>query len=805
MQIRKGEVKRNYNGEMMALLEYRRPNDIDVIFEYDDHIETTTYYNFKTGNVLRKTADLSEWIGVTCTDKARDDAKIIEAKSETEITLRYSDGDIISGVTLNDAVNGNFGRQYERTHQEVILSGKSDKRGRNIAEERDLTLKNVEYILYRYRKCLMIRPCGFGKTVIGLKLFSYPRYKKCLFLHPQKDELNIEKVRHAHLGKKITTKTYAWLRTLTDKEIKNLDYDIVFMDEAHNMGGNEEDGTGAVKTSIAVKKLMAYHPHTHFLGATATPIRMDGIDVGKELFNNHYCYPYTDEDAFEDGILKKPYYKYCVYDVVKKIRDKIKDSKVNVKMDRDELSRLLQLKEEDINEIDIRFMDKHIRNCCEKVLPDTRYMRFIVFYLTNEDIEKNKGKIEKWFKRAYPKHEISSIVVTSRTDKDLKDVDALPTEPSDPKYAGRIDLIFNCEMLCMGYHSELITGLVMDRKTQSLSKYLQMIGRLLSCDNDDPVIIFDIVDNLHSDFVYDIKEVPRLPLPKVEYADAKPTYANTIDHNARNWEKIIQNNRKAELADMLSDMHESRSATRGEPGEKKRTEKEKGFEETALTEPKSIYIAPVHDEPLSPDKALEQRFKEAEETIRENRLNWQEAVGVLAGIEDEFGTLSPAKLRTKAPAAVVPGKIWTGKRSIADSQDAEYTDSEHDQSEEIPVEAPLPQNTDIDNEQAADESLGYNTYQYIYETGEMYSKNVQMLNKTANFEEEVKKIIKDITAETIVKAINKWHTFPECTDYQDYAEIDKKSSKYKLLVACGELYGIGQVETILQYMIERVA
>ena len=255
-----------------------------------------------------------------------------------------------------------------------------------------------------------------------------------------------------------------------------------------------------------MKTFMESHPQTHFIGATATPLRMDGINVISSMFHNHVCYPYTDEDAFEDGILKKPHYYYCVYDVLKKLKDEV-EKNIHVDMDRDELQRTLKLSGEDIDEIDTKFMDKHIRNSCDKVIADTSYMRFIAFYLTNEEIAKNKAKVLEWFKNAYPDHEVCSITVTNRTNKSLKDVDKLPTEPSDPKFKGRIDIIFNCEKLCMGYHSELITGLILDRKTQSLSKYIQMIGRLLSCDNDNPVIIFDVVDNIHSDFVC---KMPRL-------------------------------------------------------------------------------------------------------------------------------------------------------------------------------------------------------------------------------------------------------------------------------------------------------
>ncbi len=770
---RLGETNINSKGERFAIKNYRNANDVDVIFEVDNSVKNTTYAQVKSGHVSRSDAEFPDyWLGEVIEDNNGEECKIVEVDADNMVTVQYLDGDIVSSLSLQAIMIGAF----DRDNKDYIVSP-TYKAG--IDTERKATYENVVYMLARYRRAVMIRPCGFGKTKIGLKLFSSPRYQKCLFLHPASDDENARIIKKSQSKKKIDTRTYAWLRSRTDEQIGNLDYDIVFCDEVHCIGGNE-DGDGAYCTYKAMKKFMETHPATHFVGATATPIRMDGINVIATMFHNHLCYPYTDEDAFEDGILKRPHYYYCIYDVVKKIREEIKIS-MNVEMDRDELQKTLKLSGEDIDEIDSKYMDKHIKNSCDKILPDTKYMRFIAFYLTNKDIDDNKEKVLGWFKKAYPNHQISSITVTNRTNKSLDDVDALPTEPTEPGYEGRIDIIFNCEKLCMGYHSELITGLILDRKTVSLAKYLQMIGRLLSCDDDKPVIIFDIADNIHSDFVCKDprvkEEIPVAP----EFLEKAKTFEEIVNAypNARHWEDIRRTNKKAKKSEkMLIDA--------------------KADENTASQKPviDDIAVTPVYmTEKGKLDADAKKAIEDAWQTVKDKKMTFAEACNYLAGIEDEYGTIDPhedeyeqeeeaaLKSGTKINIKTLESKADTVKNVSATSE-----------------ELRKPTVT----KQKEKEPIGFNpTYYYDQNTRALYSRNVQVLNKRANFEEDIKAAMQIVTKSTLDKIIREWHKYPTCEEnYKDYAEIDRKSGKFKFLKSCSEfLYGV-KVENTLIYMVE---
>ncbi len=782
-----GETNINSKGERFAISNYINANNVDVIFEIDNSSKRTTYAQVKSGHVSRiNTEDVSYWIGETVEDSSGEECQIVEMDSNENVTVQYKDGEIVSELPLKNVMVGAFDRERK------IFSCETH----TIEEERRNTYENVVYLVNRFRRCVMIRPCGFGKTKIGLKLFSSPRYRKCLFLHPASDDENAWIVENSQSKKRIDTRTYAWLRSRTPEQIKNLDYDLVFCDEVHCIGGNDE-GDGAYKTYKAMKLFMESHPQTHFIGATATPLRMDGINVISTMFHNHTCYPYTDEDAFEDGVLKKPHYYYCVYDVLKRLKDEV-EKNIHAEMDRDELQKTLKLTGEDIDEIDTKYMDKHIRRSCNKVLTDTSYMRFIAFYLTNEEIRSNKEKVLNWFKNAYPEYEIYSITVTNRTHKSLKDVDKLPTKPSDPKYKGRIDIIFNCEKLCMGYHSELITGLILDRKTQSLAKYIQMIGRLLSCDNDNPVIIFDVVDNIHSDFVCKTPQVVETGMVAPKFEKEPTTFAEIVATypNARHWDEIKRTNKKAKKAEKILFINEKESHPDNTP-----------------------VINDVAAKPFF-NRATKAEIAEAKETIqnawdtvRDTHMTFAQAVNYLSGIQDEYGTVDPHENeyeQKEVSTPPVPHTVFC-KPSIP-SVEVENTTNHTDkllkvESTEVDTEGLDVKEIKKDNipaSAAEKDPLGYQpTYYYDMNTQALYSRNVAVLNKRSNFEEDIKAAIQAVTKAKLDTIIKKWHTYPTCEEnYKDYTEIDKKSAKYKFLKSCSEFIFSTPVESTLIYMIE---
>ncbi len=738
--IKLGETNVNSKGERFVINDYTNCNELTVMFE-DNTVKKTTYSQVKSGHVSKKNAqEKSDWIGEIVEDANGEDCRISEYLSEENVTVQYPSGDIVSGLSFETVMSGSFTKKGEENLYK--------KSGEGIDTERTATKENVIYMLNRYRRCVMIRPCAFGKTRIGLELFSIPRYQKCLFLHPESDDLNAEVVKRRKSVKQIDTRTYAWIRRLPDEKVKMLDYDIVFCDEVHCIGGdNDKNGKpiGAYQTYSKMKLLMESHPKTHFVGATATPLRMDGINVIETMFHNHTCYPYTEEDAIEDGYLKKPDYNYSIHSLEKKLASELKKH-INVEMSRNELMRTLHLTDEEIEEVDTKYMDKTIRKVCDELLPGQNRLSFIVFYLTNEEIAKNRDKVIKWFKKAYPTYQIKDIIVTARTKRSLDEVTKMLDEPT-PENTGRIDLIFNCEKLCMSYHSKAVTGLILDRETRSITKYMQMIGRILSCDDDSPAIIFDIVDNLHSDFICPVPK--RIDAEKVIPIFTKPeTFAEVIAAypKARHWEIIERSNKQAR--ESMEDV---------------------------------IVETPATGNVLNNTYSMSGNWDGVE-------LSGSEGLSIISGWTGRQNSTEDA---LKYAAAFMQAKAAGVTKTIPNTNQEQYDDAL--------LEVAEPEET-IDK----GKDVGFDSsYYYDYSTGALYSKNINVLNKKADFEKDILEAAHTYKVKQYEAIIKNWHKYPKCDEvYSSYKEVDKSNPKYKFLKSCSEwLFGI-PVNEILKYMIE---
>lgn len=550
---RLGEKITNTQGDQMIIIAENGDN-VTVMFK-DGTIARDSWRQFKRRRIRKDKGEAAEqdygFLGhITDVPEIAGirEAECIEENGEY-LTVRFTDnGEIVTGVSPKDFIEGNILTEDEDDFPQERDIPKS------LTVERHKTLLHTLRVLDRYRRCAVVRPCGFGKTVINMRIFESPRYRKCLYLSPKKEkseyiERKVEKLRRQ--GKTVKVRTYSWLRNLSDDQLKKADFDIVCFDECHNIGGDYTEEKGAKETFLAVQKLMMYHPNTHFLGSTATAIRMDGINVISTVFLNHTAYPYNVDDAVQDGFMNAPHYFYCEYSVTEGIRNRMKAAEQKMFTDRkthlfseDEMEHIFGT--EDVRKINAAQMPENIRETCDSVLEDTSYMRFIVFYLTISEIRENIPMVRKWFEDAYPDHRVAVHEYHSESPVTKKELESMEAEP------GTIDLIFSCEKLKEEYHSDLCTGLVMDRRTQSYGLYIQMLGRVMSCGTKKPAVVFDIVDNLHSDFVLQLpdgepepeiskpapKDVRCMAVPKT-FAEAERMYKGAVD-----WDRITKPEKK---------------------------------------------------------------------------------------------------------------------------------------------------------------------------------------------------------------------------------------------------------------------
>ena len=373
-------------------------------------------------------------------------------------------------------------------------------------EIRKKTREDLKAKLAKYHKCALIRPTGFGKTFLLTDLIR--SYKNVLYLYPADvirntvidrwisedesiDEETAEIVKNMKNLPNATLMSYMKLIRLSDEEFKEFrNYDLIIMDEVHRVGGE--------LTKIAVGKLIKNAVSADIVGATATPNRMDGFDVISEFFDNVTTFSFTLHDAFQEGMLHKPYYCYCTYDIETDLKEAaltagedINNLKVKEVLDR----RLIEISK-------IYNLPNVIKRTCDQYL-DTSYMKFIIFFHGMEHLTSKKPNVIEWFTESYPNYGIRTLEISSVDSKMAKNVDKLD---SLTPCKNTIDLIFCIDMLNMGYHVNNLSGIIMYRGTKSDIIYIQQLGRALSSGNDNNAIVFDIVDNLHRKGLFKYEE-----------------------------------------------------------------------------------------------------------------------------------------------------------------------------------------------------------------------------------------------------------------------------------------------------------
>ena len=354
-------------------------------------------------------------------------------------------------------------------------------------------------MLKEHNKCCIVRPTGFGKT--GILTDILKDYKRVLYLYPA--EIVRKTVLNFYYGAQVsddteipnvTFCTYMMLIRLKKADIKRLysDVDLIITDEAHKLG--------AAETIRGMERLLSVLPDVPLLGATASPERMDLVDEVSMFFDNHVVSKYTLHDAFKDGILKKPYYCYCSY--TSSSAEVEKQTKLEIdKCDPDSKKELYDLLSARLIEIsNLGKMENVIKSTCDQYAKNKDYMKFIVFFASHDMVEQRKSSVEGWFKGAYPDYTVSSLTVIASDDY-RDNINKLDTLYEQPKH---IDLILCCDMLNMGYHVNSLTGVVMYRGTESGIIFIQQLGRVLSSGNNIPGIVFDVVDNLHREAMYDV-------------------------------------------------------------------------------------------------------------------------------------------------------------------------------------------------------------------------------------------------------------------------------------------------------------
>lgn len=375
----------------------------------------------------------------------------------------------------------------------------------NLYIQQKKTLDDLRQKLQNHKKCAVLRPPGFGKTWLLTELAQ--EFPSVLYIYPSAvvrdtvitryhqlyDDTIDQETMETKAGMEhipgCTLMTYTKLAKLSQTDLTDMGYDLIIFDEMQRMGGR--------LARISIEHMFANNPDSLFVGATATPNRMDGFDAVSVFFSDIMTYPYTMHDAIQDDILKRPYYCDLTYDMEADLTEQCltagedpNDPEVKAVLSiwLIELSRLFGV-------------PAVIRKTCDLYAADTNYMKFIIFFASISHMDKKLPEVQGWFREAYPEHEQRILRISSKTWEETENTKKLSTLVRKDR---TIDLIGCVDMLNLGYHVNDQTGIFMYRGTYSSGIFGQQMGHAMSAGARNSGIVFDLVDNLHRKAIYDM-------------------------------------------------------------------------------------------------------------------------------------------------------------------------------------------------------------------------------------------------------------------------------------------------------------
>lgn len=353
-----------------------------------------------------------------------------------------------------------------------------------LAEVQRQTWDDLCETLSTYGYCCVERPTGFGKTKLFMDYVK--RSPDRMFLYIYDVNSVVEDITKKYAPTNIEFLSYAMLSQIkswpaTKAYIASKAWKAIIFDEAHLMGGTNI--AGHLREILP----LAHNAGVQIIGGTATPIRTDLTNVRDEFFQGHGVFEYSLEDAIREGIMQEPCWVLTVH-----FNHLLAQLREQVAVNSFQSARLNQL---DRAYAKLEGVDKVYRQTVEEVFGDIpAHMQFIAFYPTILALEENKGQLVKEFSGAFPKHKVVCTAISSDPEhySDIVEIEE-QIERSEGEYT--IHLILAVDMLNQAYHSNKLTGIIMNRATASNIIFTQQLGRCLSVVSESRAIVFDNVGN----------------------------------------------------------------------------------------------------------------------------------------------------------------------------------------------------------------------------------------------------------------------------------------------------------------------
>lgn len=346
----------------------------------------------------------------------------------------------------------------------------------------------AEREMYGRHKNLLVAATGVGKTMIAA--FDYKAFKKkhkdarLLFIAHREEILKQSigtfrgVLKDADFGDVLYSgympdqidHLFASIQSFNSKELTQHTsrdfYDFVIVDEFHHAAAD------------SYVKLLDYYQPKVLLGLTATPERMDGKNI-LEHFEDRIASEMRLPEAIDHKLLV-PFHYFCVADPVDLSGLKWQSNSYQVS----ELENVYSLYHESRLRVIMNSMDRYLSS-----ISDMKAIGFCVSVKHAEAMEKsfNDGGIP-------------ALSVTGHTDKETRNKAKALLE------SGQIKIVFTVDVYNEGVDIPCINTVLFLRPTQSLTVFLQQLGRGLrhhEASDKECLTVLDYVGQAHEKYSYE--------------------------------------------------------------------------------------------------------------------------------------------------------------------------------------------------------------------------------------------------------------------------------------------------------------
>ena len=337
----------------------------------------------------------------------------------------------------------------------------------------------------------IVHATGTGKSYNALQLAYDNKNKKITYVVPSKGIIeHIKRIinNNPNLNferdfPNLEFRTYQSFINLNQDEIKNLDIDILILDEFHHIG--------APIWGQRINQLIETHPETKIFGMTAYTVRDRGTSYERdmtnpdtnELFSNKVVSRYDLCDAMIDGVLPKPIYKSAYVNLIGTemlLEEKVRALDATTKEYQEYMTILTNIKKR-IHEAP-SMSDVIKRN----IKPNGKYIYFCPPSSEEgvNDINTIKEEARKWFLEMGLQEE--NIVLYSTTSdmgingKHNREAFYNDIDANGKSTDGKLRVMFAINQYNEGIHAPNVDGVIMGRGTTSDIVYFEQLGRALS-------------------------------------------------------------------------------------------------------------------------------------------------------------------------------------------------------------------------------------------------------------------------------------------------------------------------------------